>query len=284
MGDDRRTAEGTGAGAESGPPARARARARAIVLTFDNLGEASELQRGGWTPDRPGARHPSVTRALPRLLDELDVHGLRATFFVEAINCELNPDAVTEIARRGHELGSHGWSHEPWSALAAGDERRLLDRGDRAFAELGLAPRAFRPPGGEPTAQTTALLRGAGYRWWSPLGGRPVVGDGGLVRVPFQWALVDAYHLMGSFADLRRAHGDPAAPAPAPELADRLAAALSGGGGELQTLILHPFLMLDDAWFAGVRRLLALLAELARTGRARVMAGGTYAGGLSAGP
>ena len=85
----------------------------ALVLTIDNLGEASALERGeAFAPTR---RDPSVTQALPWLLDELDRHGLTATFFVEAINCELYPDAVAGIAARGHELGHHGWSHEQWA-------------------------------------------------------------------------------------------------------------------------------------------------------------------------
>ena len=98
-------------------------RARAIVLTFDNLGEASALQRGTWDPRTPLGSDPSVTRALPRLLDALDHSGLRATFFVEAINCELNPDALRTISARGHELGVHGWEHEVWGALDPGTER-----------------------------------------------------------------------------------------------------------------------------------------------------------------
>ncbi|MBV9681103.1 MAG: polysaccharide deacetylase family protein, partial [Solirubrobacterales bacterium] len=82
----------------------------ALVLTFDNLGEASALERGTQPPDVPLGRDPSVLEALPRLLDELQRHRLTATFFVEAINCELYPDAVREIAARGHEIGHHGWA------------------------------------------------------------------------------------------------------------------------------------------------------------------------------
>ena len=86
----------------------------AIVLTFDNLGEASELERGTWPADARPASHPSVTDVLPRLLDELAAHELTATFFVEALNCELYPNALREIAAKGHEIGMHGWRHEDW--------------------------------------------------------------------------------------------------------------------------------------------------------------------------
>ncbi|MGH2909984.1 MAG: polysaccharide deacetylase family protein, partial [Solirubrobacteraceae bacterium] len=84
----------------------------AITLSFDNLGEAATLQRGTWDPAVGLGADPSVTVALPRLLDELDRHRLTATFCVEAINCGLNPDAVRAIDARGHELALHGWRHE----------------------------------------------------------------------------------------------------------------------------------------------------------------------------
>ena len=188
-----------------GPP-------RAIMLTFDNLGEASALERGTWNPEVPVGSDPSVIRALPGLLDELDERGLTATFFVEAINCELNPRALHEIVARGHELGVHGWSHEPWAELEPAAERELLERSTRAFAELGVRARGFRPPGGELTANTPALLRELGYVWCSPAAGsrssgQPSVQDG-LAVVPFPWDLVDAYHLMDRFSELRVHRGD----------------------------------------------------------------------------
>jgi peptidoglycan/xylan/chitin deacetylase (PgdA/CDA1 family) len=245
---------------------------RAVVLTIDNLGEASALERGERAA--PTRRDPSVTRALPWLLDELDRNGLTATFFVEAINCELYPDAVREIAARGHELGHHGWSHETWGGLAPSDERDILARGVAAFAELGLKPRGFRPPGGELTPASAWLLRANGFDWCSPEGDRAVL-EGGLAYIPFDWDLVDAYHLMRSFGALRASRGDPEVPRAPAELADWLAHRLAAGG--FQTLILHPFLMLDEAWAAGVAEVLAAAAALVRDGLTSVVPGGVFA-------
>ena len=180
----------------------------ALVLTIDNLGEARALERGTKPADEPVGNDPSVTVALPWLLDELDAHGLGATFFVEAINCELYPDAVRQIAARGHELGLHGWRHEEWASLSAADEREILTRAVGAFAGLGIGARGFRPPGGELNSRSPALLREAGLRWCSPAGGTAGVRRG-LAYVPFAWNFVDAYHLMDSFAPLRVARGDP---------------------------------------------------------------------------
>jgi peptidoglycan/xylan/chitin deacetylase (PgdA/CDA1 family) len=246
-----------------------------LVLTFDNLGEASALERGE-QPVAPG-RDPSVTKALPWLLDQLDEHGLIATFFVEAINCELYPDAVQEIVAGGHEIGHHGWSHETWRDLSPEDERDVLVRGLDAFAKLGVRPRGFRPPGGELTERTPALLRELGFEWCSPTGDRPEIRDG-LAYIPFDWELVDAYHLMDSFGDLRVSRGDPEKRRVPAELTDWLAHRLAAGGS--QTLILHPFLMLEDAWAAGVAEVLSVLAELTRDGLTSVVPGGVLAASL----
>jgi peptidoglycan/xylan/chitin deacetylase (PgdA/CDA1 family) len=216
---------------------------RGVMLTFDNLGEAAELERGTWPAGAPLGRHPSVTRALPRLLDELDAHGLTATFFVEGLNCTLYPSALLEIVARGHDLGVHGWRHEPWAQLPAPRERELLLRADTAFRELGLAPGAFRPPGGEVTGQTAALLRELGYTTWSRAA--PAAPAAGLTDLTFEWELVDAYWLMERFGEMRRGRGDPGEPPARPG----------------QVLVLHPFLMLQEGWWEQVRRLLSALGR-----------------------
>ncbi|HEX3978483.1 MAG TPA: polysaccharide deacetylase family protein [Solirubrobacteraceae bacterium] len=255
---------------------------RAIVLTFDNLGEASSLQRGTWNPRTPLGEDPSVTRALPRLLDALEHSGLTATFFVEAVNCELNPEALAQIAERGHEMGAHGWQHEQWGELDTGEEREVLARTARAFAAAGLGVHGFRPPGGELTPRTPGLLREHGFAWCSPAGDQaPSVRDG-LALVPFDWEQVDAYHLLERFGDLRVRRGAPAQPRDAADTGARLARALrdGGGGGGVQTLVMHPFLMLDPAWWEQTQGLLALVAELARSGQAWVVPGGRLAESL----
>src|SRR5215210_6267126 len=78
-----------------------------VSVTFDNLGEASEIEGGTWPDDQPLGEHFSVVEILPRLLELLDTHGLRATFFVEGINAEINPRALESIRAGGHEVACH---------------------------------------------------------------------------------------------------------------------------------------------------------------------------------
>lgn len=255
------------------------ARSRTILLSFDNLGEASELERGTWDPRAQLGQHASVKSALPRLLDELDALGLAATFFVEALNCELYPEALHEIVDRGHELGVHGWCHEAWAQLSTERERDLLLRAGQAFRSAGLQTQAFRPPGGGATVATRALLRELGYQWWSPAVGSEGPGDGPRA-IPFVWELVDAYHLMDRFAQARVRRGDNREPLRPAAARDRLCGDLATAAGT-KVLVLHPFLMLDPLWWEGVRQVLALIAQLRREHQAWVGPGGEL---MEAGP
>jgi polysaccharide deacetylase family protein (PEP-CTERM system associated) len=52
-----------------------------------------------------------VDRNVRRMLDILDEHSVRATFFVLGWEAEQRPHMIEEIAKRGHEIGSHGYRH-----------------------------------------------------------------------------------------------------------------------------------------------------------------------------
>jgi peptidoglycan/xylan/chitin deacetylase (PgdA/CDA1 family) len=232
----------------------------AVLLSFDNLGEAADLERRPGAPRPAPGEHPSVTVALPWLLDALAALQLRATFFVEAINAELYPRALRDIAAAGHEVGMHGWRHEQWGTLAPAEEEELLGRGLRALSALGLEVEGFRPPGGALGARSLAALAAHGLRWCSPAGTR-AGRAGAMACLPFRWPLVDAYHRLESFAERRVRLGDRPAPASPREAADALLEALEAPNEDPLVLILHPFLMLAPAEVAEARRVLTRLAE-----------------------
>lgn len=67
---------------------------------------ANHIDRNTW--DRHEVRVVDNTQ---RLLDRFDARGVRGTFFVLGWVAERYPELVKEIARRGHEVACHGWSH-----------------------------------------------------------------------------------------------------------------------------------------------------------------------------
>jgi polysaccharide deacetylase family protein (PEP-CTERM system associated) len=52
-----------------------------------------------------------VERNTHRILDLLDEYGTKGTFFVLGWIAERQPQLIREIAARGHEIASHGYSH-----------------------------------------------------------------------------------------------------------------------------------------------------------------------------
>ncbi len=241
----------------------------AVSVTFDNLGEAAQLELGMWPDDVPQGQHFTVLEVLPRLLELLAARGMRATFFVEGLNAEMYPDALHTLAQAGHEVAVHAWRHEEWAALDADSEAVLLDRATGALRSIGLQPSGFRPPGGGLTARTLGLLGAHGYSYVSPAGEREGVLDG-LAVLPFRWPLVDAYAFLPQFAGLRERYGGGPDPQGPEWMRAEMVAALrahSERGGHL-VLLFHPFSVAfagEESWSA-LDGVLGETARLAGTG------------------
>jgi peptidoglycan/xylan/chitin deacetylase (PgdA/CDA1 family) len=242
-------------------------RRAAVSVTFDNLGEAADLERGLWPESEPLGRHFSVRRMLPRILGLLDKLELRATFYVEGLNAELYPEALLEIAGAGHEIGYHGWRHEYWPNLSPSQKARLLERGVNKMDELGVRPRGFRPPGGRLTPSSPKLLDDLGFTHCSPAG-HGIGFLGNLVALPFEWRLVDAYYYMPRFGNLRRSATGSSEPMSPVRFRETLSSALQGvvrDGGHL-TLLFHPFLEDQEDRFEVMHGVLEELRNLAEAG------------------
>ncbi len=231
-----------------------------VSVTFDNLGEAAQLELGMWPPEVPEGQHFTVVDVLPRLLDLLATRKVEATFFVEGLNAEMYPQALHEIVAAGHEVAVHAWRHEEWAALDAESELALLERATEAMRSIGIQPRGFRPPGGGLTERTLGLLREHGYSYVSPAGEQAGLLEGVAV-LPFRWPLVDAYSYLPQFAGLRERYGQGPDPHTPQEMQAEMIAALRSHVGQEQesqavqgeeshvmweqeghlTLLFHPF-------------------------------------------
>jgi peptidoglycan-N-acetylglucosamine deacetylase len=101
--------------------------ARGVALTFDD------------GPD------PVHTRAI---LDILDAHDARATFFVIGRKAALHPEVVAEIVARGHDVGVHGYAHDRlFSLRGPRTVRRDLERSVDVLTQITKErPVLFRPP------------------------------------------------------------------------------------------------------------------------------------------
>ena len=90
--------------------------------------------------------NPSIT---PKLLDLLDGHNAKATFFLIGRYIRECPELVTEISARGHVVGNHTESHPNLFWKRSAEIRIELRLTHSAIRNaLGAPPLWFRPPFG----------------------------------------------------------------------------------------------------------------------------------------
>ena len=89
----------------------------------------------------------AVVGATHRLLDTLDEAGVRATSFVVGNVADTYPELVREAARRGHEIGSHTYSHELIFRMQPGAFKADMERSLAGLQDLtGQPVLGFRAP------------------------------------------------------------------------------------------------------------------------------------------
>lgn len=255
-----------------------------LCLSIDNIGEAAEIGEGTWDAGRPVGEHFTI-EVVPRMLDLLDRHSTRATFFVEAFNAGVYPDLLREIAARGHEIGCHAWQHEHWGSLEPERERELLTRSTEALAAVVPSPVGFRPPGGVLTDRSAELLVELGYRYYSPAGTRAGI-EGDLAVLPFEWPLVDGFYYAPVFGGLREERGLPLEPSTPAALLDGIGGRVeqAAGSGEITTLVFHPMLHAEPDRLEAFEAVLARAAELAAAGSLERLTMGDLAERMLAAP
>jgi peptidoglycan/xylan/chitin deacetylase (PgdA/CDA1 family) len=130
---------------------------------------------------RGGAGRPEVAltyddgpgRSTREVMDVLEKHRARATFFMLGTEVQRDPGLAREVLARGHEVGSHSMRH--LNHVEVGAERAVEDMlaGADAIAEaLGVEPRLYRAPYGGfvPATVAEAQRRGWTCVHWSAVG------------------------------------------------------------------------------------------------------------------
>jgi polysaccharide deacetylase family protein (PEP-CTERM system associated) len=141
------------------------------------------------SPEAP-ERYPALTR---EVLEFLDARGVRGTFFVVGETAAAHPELVRDIAARGHEVGLHGWRHEPLTELTPEGFEADATRGKALLEDLTGAPvLGFRAPTFSLVPESRwaiDVLGDVGFSYSSSVlpARSPLFGDPGAPATPFRW-------------------------------------------------------------------------------------------------
>ena len=121
-------------------PAKAAQQPKYVALTFD---------------DGPSGR---FTR---RLLDGLQARDAKATFLLCGYRLKDYPKEARRIADEGHEIGIHGYSHDPMNTMTEAQVRGEILATASLLPE-GVCPAFLRPPGGQCGAEMCRAAKNLG--------------------------------------------------------------------------------------------------------------------------
>jgi peptidoglycan/xylan/chitin deacetylase (PgdA/CDA1 family) len=184
----------------------------AVALSFDSDHETNELREGGESIGKLSQGQYGNRQGVPRILELLSRHDVRASFFVPAVVAMLYPDEQRRVVAEGHEIGIHGWIHERNSVLPPEAERDLQMRAADTLERIaGVRPVGIRTPSWDFSPNTLAITRDMGLVYDSSLMADvdcyELMMDGentGVVELPVEWIRDDAvYFGMNRFAGLR---------------------------------------------------------------------------------
>jgi peptidoglycan-N-acetylglucosamine deacetylase len=184
----------------------------AVALSFDSDHETNELRDGGKSISRMSWGQYGNRVGVPRVLDLLKRHDIKASFYVPAVAALLHPDEQRRVIGEGHEIGIHGWIHELNSVLPYEIERDLMFRSTDTLEKItGVRPVGLRTPSWDFSPHTLRIETELGLLYDSSLMADEdcyeLVMDGtptGIVEVPVEWIRDDAvYFMMHRFQSLR---------------------------------------------------------------------------------
>jgi peptidoglycan/xylan/chitin deacetylase (PgdA/CDA1 family) len=107
------------------------------------------------------------------MLEVLSKHQVRATFFMIGQYVRQRPDIVREVAKAGHAIGNHTFTHPLLTFQSKSEIRKQLsDCRDALYDVIGQHCQLFRPPfgGRRPAVLRVARELGLGPVMWSVAG------------------------------------------------------------------------------------------------------------------
>ncbi len=127
---------------------------------------------------------------MPRILELFEHFGLKQSWFIPGHTIESFPDACAMVARAGHEIGLHGYSHENPLAMSYEQESAVFDRSIALIEKLtGSRPTGYVAPWWEVSTNSVDILLKNGIKYDHSLMHKDF--EPYYVRVGDRWTKID---------------------------------------------------------------------------------------------
>jgi len=120
-------------------------KAKAVTMSFDV--ETWNHFYGGRI-DKSADPDGEYFTFIPKLLDILDNYSIKAHFFACGKVFDLYPEVFKEVARKGHDLGGHGYRHEMMPYLSYNRQKEIINKVRQVMRrKIGYDLKSWRCPG-----------------------------------------------------------------------------------------------------------------------------------------
>jgi len=184
-----------------------------VCLTFDFDAMSGFIARGMTTPT-PISRGEFGVVASARILELMRRFEVPTTWFIPGHTLETYAKASEAVIAAGHEVGHHGWTHQPPATLTREQEEAGLVRANDVIKRMtGKPARGYRSPSWDLSPHTIELLLKHGFVYDTSMMGddhtpyfarqgdvieldKPAVlgKPSTLVELPISWSLDDYPH------------------------------------------------------------------------------------------
>ena len=140
---------------------------KTVCLTFDieDWFQVENLRKV-FPPETWDKQELRVEKNTHKILDILEEHNIKATFFVLGWIAERVPKLVKEISKRGHEIASHGYGHLLNYNLSREQLKQDLLKSKKVLEDItGKTVIGYRAPSFSISDELMKLLAELGFRY-----------------------------------------------------------------------------------------------------------------------
>lgn len=121
-------------------------------------------------PDLHTEDYNGISEGIPRIIEVLNNHSIKATFFTTCDCIQHNLKIFQKLIKQGHEIALHGYRHERFDDLLLEEKNNNIRNAVNFFKKhLGIIPVGFRSPQHSIDSSVFNILKERGVRYDSSL-------------------------------------------------------------------------------------------------------------------